>query len=237
MFCQIRIWDVLRLIKFQFYGLAEPYEQFVSADLFPRTMHLEIPYGCSGIREFLVSVFVSTSSGWRWQRLVAVSTRPNAPHRTESIKTEILSPVCKVPNFEIDTWCNLLLLKRIHHGTFDNLKLKHLSTVRTAFTNGWLRTWSCQRRPSWTSVWISGRDNFKCPVLVVKVLILILRNPSSESPVVPSKMEWSRPASEPQSMMINMTYLAGPKLGKNLSPRMHTWMTANWSSLKLVKTI
>ena len=58
MFCQIRILDVLRLIKFQFYGLTEPYER---EDLLPRTIHLEIPYGCPGMLGcFLVPVFMST---------------------------------------------------------------------------------------------------------------------------------------------------------------------------------
>ena len=66
MFCQIRISDVLRLIKFQFYGRFRPYEQFVSRDLFPRTIHLEIPYGCTGIRtEVFGSCFCDNL---RWQR-------------------------------------------------------------------------------------------------------------------------------------------------------------------------
>ena len=63
MFCQIRILDVLRLIKFQFYGLTEPYEHFSREDLLPRTIHLEIPYGRPGMLGcFLVRVFMST----RW---------------------------------------------------------------------------------------------------------------------------------------------------------------------------
>ena len=61
MFCQIRILDVLRLIKFQFYGLTEPYEHFSREDLLPRTIHLEIPYGRPGMLGcFLVRVFMST---------------------------------------------------------------------------------------------------------------------------------------------------------------------------------
>ena len=60
MFCQIRILDVLRLIKFQFYGRTKPYEHFVSADLFPRTIHLEIPYGSGGMLLVFILVLVST---------------------------------------------------------------------------------------------------------------------------------------------------------------------------------
>ena len=72
MFCQIRISDVLRLIKFQFYGRFRPYEQFVSGDLFPRTIHLEIPYGCTGIRtEVFGSCFCDNL---RWQRWRVTNT-------------------------------------------------------------------------------------------------------------------------------------------------------------------
>ena len=63
MFCQIRILDVSRLIKFEFYGFTEPYEHFRREDLLPRTIDLEIPYGCPGMLGcFLVPVFMST----RW---------------------------------------------------------------------------------------------------------------------------------------------------------------------------
>ena len=87
MFCQIRISDVLRLIKFQFYGRFRPYEQFVSRDLFLflRTIHLEIPYGCTGIR---TDVFGSCfCDNLRWQRW-----RVRRSFRVEPVRRELSSP-------------------------------------------------------------------------------------------------------------------------------------------------
>ena len=90
MFCQIRISDVLRLIKFQFYGRFRPYEQFVSRDLFPRTIHLEIPYGCTGIRtEVFGSCFCDNL---RWQRWRVRSFRVEPNRRELSSQTTDMLP-------------------------------------------------------------------------------------------------------------------------------------------------
>ena len=92
MFCQIRILDVLRLIKFQFYGLTDPYEHFSREDLLPRTIHLEIPYGCPGMLGcFLVPVFMST----RWH----IS---NSSNRTQLIRRISLQNIQQLGEREME---------------------------------------------------------------------------------------------------------------------------------------
>ena len=95
MFCQIRILDVLRLIKFQFYGRTKPYEQFVLRGLFPRTIHFRIPYGWGGMlwvtTVFLVAVFVS--SQWHILHILLVFTKEifQFINKDGSIKSNIKS--------------------------------------------------------------------------------------------------------------------------------------------------
>ena len=97
MFCQIRISDVLRLIKFQFYGWFRPYEQFVSRDLFLRTIHLEIPYGCTGIRsDVFGSCFCDNLRWQRWRarsfRVEPVRREPSSPQSMMMYWTYLMRP-------------------------------------------------------------------------------------------------------------------------------------------------
>ena len=111
MFCQIRISDVLRLIKFQFYGRFRPYEQFVSRDLFPRTIHLEIPYGCTGIRtEVFGSCFCDNL---RWQRWRVRS------FRVEPNRRELSSPLLCYPQSMMMYWTYLMRPRLIKNGKSD----------------------------------------------------------------------------------------------------------------------